>query len=160
MAKTCVLVVDDEPIGREMMAENLTYEGYLVVEADSGEAAWDLIDAEPARFHVILLDRLMPDMDGIALLEKMREAHPGLPVIMMTAFGSVDTAKQALKLGAHDYLLKPIDVDELLVTLRKVLQTRQLKQENLTLRKQLKTCLLYTSPSPRDRTRSRMPSSA
>ena len=116
MAKTCVLVVDDEPIGREMMAENLTYEGYLVVEADSGEAAWDLIDAEPARFHVILLDRLMPDMDGIDVLRRMK-ARPEtmhLPVIMQTGMTADSEVLEGLKAGAYYYLTKPFAADTLL----------------------------------------------
>jgi DNA-binding response OmpR family regulator len=116
LAKTCVLVVDDEPIGREMMAENLTYEGYLVVEADSGEAAWDLIDAEPARFHVILLDRLMPDMDGIDVLRRMK-ARPEtmhLPVIMQTGMTADSEVLEGLKAGAYYYLTKPFAADTLL----------------------------------------------
>ena len=116
MAKTCVLVVDDEPIGREMIAENLTYEGYLVVEADSGEAAWDLIDAEPARFHVILLDRLMPDMDGIDVLRRMK-ARPEtmhLPVIMQTGMTADSEVLEGLKAGAYYYLTKPFAADTLL----------------------------------------------
>ena len=116
MAKTCVLVVDDEPIGREMMAENLTYEGYLVVEADSGEAAWDLINAEPTRFHVILLDRLMPDMDGIDVLRRMK-ARPEtmhLPVIMQTGMTADSEVLEGLKAGAYYYLTKPFAADTLL----------------------------------------------
>ena len=116
MAKTCVLVVDDEPIGREMMAENLTYDGYLVVEADSGEAAWDLINVEPTRFHVILLDRLMPDMDGIDVLRRMK-ARPEtmhLPVIMQTGMTADSEVLEGLKAGAYYYLTKPFAADTLL----------------------------------------------
>jgi len=116
LAKTCVLVVDDEPIGREMMAENLAYEGYLVVEADSGEAAWALIDAEPARFHVILLDRLMADMDGIDVLRRMK-ARPEtmhLPVIMQTGMTADSEVLEGLKAGAYYYLTKPFAADTLL----------------------------------------------
>ena len=132
-----IAIVEDDAGQARQLGRILELEGFLTSHYASPLAALGAWAQAPP--DLVLTDLNMPDMDGIALLEKMREAHPGLPVIMMTAFGSVDTAKQALKLGAHDYLLKPIDVDELLVTLRKVLQTRQLKQENLTLRKQLKT---------------------
>ena len=132
-----VAIVEDDAGQARQLGRILELEGFSTSHFASPLAALGAWLQVPP--DLVLSDLNMPDMDGIAFLEKMREALPAVPVIMMTGFGSVDTAKQALKLGAHDYLLKPIDVDELLVTLRKVLQTRQLKQENLTLRKQLKT---------------------
>ncbi len=132
-----IAIVEDDAGQARQLGRILELEGFATRHFASplaALAAWLQVPPD-----LVLSDLNMPDMDGIAFLERMREAHPAVPVIMMTGFGSVDTAKQALKLGAHDYLLKPLDVDELLVTLRKVLQTRQLQQENLTLRKQLKT---------------------
>jgi DNA-binding NtrC family response regulator len=132
-----VAIVEDDAGQARQLGRILDLEGFSTRHFASplaALAAWLQVPPD-----LVLSDLNMPDMDGIAFLEKMREAHPAVPVIMMTGFGSVDTAKQALKLGAHDYLLKPLDVDELLVTMRKVLQTRQLQQENVTLRKQLKT---------------------
>lgn len=116
MAQTCVLVVDDEPIGREMMAENLAIEGYRVVEADSGEAAWALIEATPERFDAILLDRLMPDMDGIEVLRrmKMRPEMMHLPVIMQTGMTAESDVLDGIKAGAYYYLTKPFSADTLL----------------------------------------------
>ncbi len=132
-----IAIVEDDAGQARQLGRILELEGFATRHFASplaALAAWLQVPPD-----LVLSDLNMPDMDGIAFLERMREAHPAVPVIMMTGFGSVDTAKQALKLGAHDYLLKPLDVDELLVTMRKVLQTRQLQQENLTLRKQLKT---------------------
>ena len=116
MAQTCVLVVDDELIGRETLVENLSEEGYAVVEADSGEAAWRLIDAEPERFDAILLDRMMPDMDGIEILRrvKMRAEMMHVPVIMQTGMASDADVLEGLQAGAYYYLTKPFSADTLL----------------------------------------------
>ncbi|WP_153131270.1 response regulator [Dechloromonas hortensis] len=116
MEKTCVLVVDDEPIGRETLAENLSEEGYQVVEAESGEAAWRLIDAKPERFDAILLDRMMPDMDGIEILRrvKMRPDMMHVPVIMQTGMTADSDVLEGLQAGAYYYLTKPFSADTLL----------------------------------------------
>ena len=140
MAATAVAriaIVEDDAGQARQLGRILDLEGFLTSQYASPLAALGAWKQAPP--DLVLTDLNMPGMDGIAFLEKMRETHPAVPVIMMTAFGSVETAKQALKLGAYDYLLKPLDVDELLVTMRKLLQTRQLQQENLTLRKRLKT---------------------
>lgn len=116
MTKTCVLVVDDEPIGREVMAENLSDEGYSVVEAASGEAAWALIDATPQRFDAILLDRLMPDMDGIEILHRVKNRPDMMhvPVIMQTGMTADADVLEGLKAGAYYYLTKPFAAETLL----------------------------------------------
>ena len=116
MEKTCVLVVDDEPIGRETLAENLSEEGYRVVEAESGEAAWRLIDAKPECFDAILLDRMMPDMDGIEILRrvKMRPDMMHVPVIMQTGMTADSDVLEGLRAGAYYYLTKPFSADTLL----------------------------------------------
>lgn len=116
MEKTCVLVVDDEPIGRETLAENLSEEGYQVIEAESGEAAWRLIDAMPERFDAILLDRMMPDMDGIEILRrvKMRPDMMHVPVIMQTGMTADSDVLEGLQAGAYYYLTKPFSADTLL----------------------------------------------
>ena len=116
MTKTCVLVVDDEPIGREVMAENLMDEGYEVVEADSGESAWTAIDATPQRFDAILLDRLMPDMDGIEILRRVknRPEMMSVPVIMQTGMAADADVLEGLKAGAYYYLTKPFAAETLL----------------------------------------------
>ncbi|WP_346191518.1 response regulator [Dechloromonas sp. ZS-1] len=114
--QTCVLVVDDEPIGRETLVENLTEEGYCVVEASSGQAAWALLDAEPQRFDAILLDRMMPDMDGIEILRrvKSRPEMMEVPVIMQTGMSGDGDILDGLRAGAYYYLTKPFSADTLL----------------------------------------------
>ncbi|MGE5470767.1 MAG: response regulator [Bacteroidota bacterium] len=116
MAQTCILVVDDEPIGREMLAENLIDEGYAVVEADSGEAAWREIDTAPERFDAILLDRMMPDMDGIEILHrvKLRPDMMHVPVIMQTGMTADSDVLEGLQAGAYYYLTKPFSAETLL----------------------------------------------
>lgn len=116
MTQACVLVVDDEPIGREMMVENLLMEGYRVVDAESGEAAWALIDATPLAFDAILLDRLMPDMDGIEILRrvKRRSDMMHVPVIMQTGMAADSDVLDGLRDGAYYYLTKPFSADTLL----------------------------------------------
>ena len=116
MAQTCVLVVDDEPIGRETLVENLSIEGYRVIEADSGESAWRLIDAMPGQFDAILLDRMMPDMDGIEILRrvKRRPDMMHVPVIMQTGMTADADVLEGLQAGAYYYLTKPFSADTLL----------------------------------------------
>jgi DNA-binding response OmpR family regulator len=112
----CVLVVDDEPIGREILAENLAVEGYEVVEAESGEAAWQVIDASPERFEAILLDRMMPDMDGIEILRRVKQRADmrHVPVIMQTGMTADADVLEGLQAGAYYYLTKPFSADTLL----------------------------------------------
>jgi len=108
--------VDDEPIGRETLVENLTLEGYQVVEAASGEEAWALIDAAPERFDAILLDRMMPDMDGIEILHRVKQRHEMMhvPVIMQTGMTADSDVLEGLRAGAYYYLTKPFSADTLL----------------------------------------------
>lgn len=109
MEKTCLLVVDDEPIARLLISENLKQEGYEVVEADSGAAAWREIDAAPERFASILLDRLMPDVDGIDILRRLkkRDDMANVPVILQTGMTDDSDISDGLKAGAYYYLTKP-----------------------------------------------------
>lgn len=112
----CVLVVDDEPIGRETLVENLQEEGYEVLDAENGESAWKLIEQFPGRFDAILLDRMMPDMDGIEILRRVKTlpemAH--VPVIMQTGMTADADVLEGLQAGAYYYLTKPFSADTLL----------------------------------------------
>lgn len=108
-----VLVVDDERAHRLMLRAHLEDEGYGVVEAGDGQAALVQLDSEPV--DLVLLDQVMPRMDGVETLARIKAARPELPVLMMTAFGSIDNAVKALKAGADDYLTKPLDVEEVLI---------------------------------------------
>jgi len=116
LVENCILVVDDEPISREMLVDNLREEGYNVVEADSGERAWQLIDAAPEGFDAILLDRMMPDMDGIEILRrvKLRPDMMYIPVIMQTGMTGDADVLAGLQAGAYYYLTKPFSADTLL----------------------------------------------
>src|SRR5689334_1077719 len=105
MAKT-ILIVEDETVLRESLAELLTDEGYEVLQAGDGKAAYDLILQRPV--DLVLSDVRMPQMDGMALLQHLQKAAPETPVIMVTAFGTVESAVAAMRLGARDYLLKPV----------------------------------------------------
>ncbi|MCL2635883.1 MAG: response regulator [Betaproteobacteria bacterium] len=116
MGQNCILVVDDEPIGREILVENLAAKGYRVIEAATGEAAWKLIDATPECFEAILLDRMMPDMDGIEILRrvKQRDDMRYVPVIMQTGMSAGADVFEGLQAGAYYYLTKPFSAETLL----------------------------------------------
>ncbi|MGD2125231.1 MAG: FAD-dependent oxidoreductase, partial [Desulfobacteraceae bacterium] len=106
-----ILVVDDELVVRDSLKEWLEDEGFQVDMAESGEEALDKITKET--FHLILLDIKMPGMDGVEVLKRSKGMRPELPVVMMTAYATVETAVEAMKIGATDYLMKPFDPDTL-----------------------------------------------
>ncbi len=135
MAKGRVLVVDDEANARNALAEILRDEGYAVeTAADGFKALPKLRDFSP---EVVLTDLKMPGMDGVELMGKVREHDQEVGVIIMTAFGAVDTAVQAMREGAADYLTKPLNADELLVVLSRTLERFRLRQETRQLRERL-----------------------
>jgi heterodisulfide reductase subunit A len=107
-----ILVVDDELIVRDSLKEWLEEEGFFVDIADSGPAALAKLSKEA--FHLMLTDIKMPGMDGVDLLKKAREVFPHLYVLMMTAFATVETAVEAMKIGAQDYLMKPFDPEQMI----------------------------------------------
>jgi two-component system response regulator HydG len=133
--KPKILVVDDEPSHRKMLEAVLSSEGYEIVQAADGSEAVAAVEKE--YFDLILMDIRMQKTGGIEALKSIREISPGIPVIMMTAYASVDTAVAALKSGAFDYLTKPLDIDELKIMLAKALRHHRLEEENLQLREQL-----------------------
>lgn len=127
-----VLVVDDEPAQRELLAGFLAKHGYEVVTAADGRSAVARFEQEP--FDVVLLDQKMPDLSGLEVLAQVRRRSPETGVLMMTAYGTIETAVQAIKAGAADYLQKPLQLDELLHRLRQACERRQLLTENRELR--------------------------
>jgi DNA-binding NtrC family response regulator len=135
-ARARLLVVDDEPHQREMLSGILDRAGYQVETAADGHEAVRLL--ERGSFDLILTDQRMPGMEGIELLERVRGAHPSLPVVLMTAYGSVSSAVEAMKRGAADYLTKPFERDELLLVLDKVLRHCRLEDEVAALHGALK----------------------
>lgn len=123
-----ILIVDDEQSYRQLLS--LVFEGdrHQIRTATNGRDAIELIKREPV--DVVLTDVRMPDMDGIELLRSAREFQPDIGVILMTAFASVETAREAFKLGADDFIQKPFDVEELKLIVRKTLEKQQLIDEN------------------------------
>ncbi len=134
-----ILVVDDETIVRESLGSWFREEGYRVDTAESGQAALRLVGQNLGedRYDLALLDIKMPGMDGLELQTRLAEADPALSVIVMTAYASVQTAVQALKAGAYDYIVKPFDPDELSHLVRRVKEHRALMTENLRLKESL-----------------------
>lgn len=133
MSAAHILVVDDEPDIRGLVKEILEDEGYTVAVAENGEAARHALrDRRP---DLILLDIWMPDIDGITLLKEWAEDELPCPVIMMSGHGTVETAVEATRLGAYDFLEKPLSMAKLLLTVERALETSKLKQENIGLRR-------------------------
>jgi two-component system response regulator HydG len=130
-----VLVVDDDLKMRTLVARVLSREGYVVRGAETGQDALNMLDAWNP--DLMLCDIRMPGMDGMELLGRVQEAHPELPVVVMTGFGSVETAVEAMRAGAFDYFSKPFDLDELLIVVRKAVEHLQLRRELADLRKQV-----------------------
>jgi two-component system response regulator PilR (NtrC family) len=130
-----VLVIDDEEIMREILDTLLSREGYHVRLAASAAEGIELARSVP--FDAVIVDVMMPGMDGIAALDELKKFDDELPVLMITAFASVETAISAMKRGAFDYITKPFKNDEVLVVVRNAVERRQLKAENTALRQTL-----------------------
>jgi two-component system, NtrC family, response regulator PilR len=132
-----ILIVDDEPSMREMLSIMLAREGYDVLVADSRAAAAKVLSGAP--LDAVITDVKLPDGDGVEILRHVKAGSPETAVIVMTAFGSTQTAVAAMKLGAHDYLVKPFDVDELKIVLRNALEREELREENRLLKAEFRT---------------------
>jgi DNA-binding NtrC family response regulator len=133
--KATVLVVDDEEIMREILETLLGQEGYDVRVAESGAAGVAL--ARSASFDAAVVDLMMPDMDGLATLDELKRLDEDLPVVMVTAYASIETAIEAMKRGAFHYVTKPFKNDEVLAVLSNAVERRQLVVENRALRQNL-----------------------
>jgi len=127
-----ILVVDDEHLIRWSLEQSLKKQGYDVITAASGEEALRLVHDEIP--ELILLDIQLPGMDGLQVLEKVKEVDGEIIVVMVTALGVLETAVKAMRLGAHDYINKPFNLDELSIIVKKALETRQLRKEVAHLR--------------------------
>lgn len=135
MPKKQILIIEDEANMRHMLEVLLKRSGYEVKTAADGQEGLDAIERE--RFHFILCDIKMPRMDGMAFLKSAKGKLIDTTVIMMSAYGTVDTAIEAMKLGAYDYISKPFKTDEVLLTLKKAEERERLKNENLRLKDQI-----------------------
>ena len=130
-----ILVVDDEEAMRESLNDWLKEDGYEVGLAAGGQEAIDMVRDEP--WEIILLDLKMPGMNGLETLKHLKEVRPDAEILMMTAYATVDTAVQAMKEGAFDYLVKPFDPDEVEILIKKIVKHKELILENILLRKKL-----------------------
>lgn len=132
-----ILIVDDEENVRRMLATAFSLQGHEMHCASDGKAALSLFsETQP---DVVLMDIRMPEMDGIDALKVMRAQQPRIPVILMTAYAEVETAVEALRSGAFDYVIKPFDLDELSMVIQRALQLQEMKQEIRNLHKALST---------------------
>src|ERR671918_60133 len=130
-----LLFVDDEPALRSLMAERLAERGFEVEQTDSGERALQLL--EQFAFDVVVTDLRMPGIEGTRVIEAALERYPGIVAIVITGYGTVRDAVEAIKRGAADFVAKPFQFDELMHVLQKALEQRRLKSENAYLRSQL-----------------------
>jgi two-component system response regulator HydG len=134
-AKDTILVVDDDLAHRTMLKTLLSGWGYLIREADDGETAITAVRERP--FDLILMDIRMLKVSGLEALVEIKALNPAIPVIIMTAYASLETAVDAVKKGAYDYLQKPLDFDELRVKMERAMEHRRLKEENALLKESL-----------------------
>lgn len=130
-----ILIIDDEKAIRKTLSEILSYEGYKIEEAGDGEEA--LKKLKEKEFDVVLCDIKMPKVDGIEFLEKSREINADTPIIMISGHGTIETAVEAVKKGAYDYISKPPDLNRLLITIRNAMDKNQLVAEAKVLKRRV-----------------------
>ncbi len=131
-----LLLIEDEQAQRVLLKKILEKEGYTVSESEDGKTGIESFTNED--FDIVLLDQRLPDMSGLEVIERLKKISPIVPVIMITAYANVQDAVKAMKIGAFHYLNKPVDPDELLITIQKALDTLNLKRENEELKRQLR----------------------
>lgn len=130
-----ILIIDDEKAIRKTLNEILTFEGFKIQEAGDGEEGLKMFTANT--YDVVLCDIKMPKLDGIEFLTKVSEVNPDVPVIMISGHGNIDTAVEAVKKGAFDYISKPPDLNRLLITIRNAMDKNSLSKEARTLKKRV-----------------------
>ncbi len=137
MEKTQILIIDDEEAIRDAMSQVLSREGYEVKEAREAQEGLELFQRE--NFHLVFLDLKLPGMKGMDVLTRMKEVSPETPVIIITGYSSIESAVEAMKKGAFDYMPKPFTPEELRVITKRALENRRLLYENIYLRQELET---------------------
>src|SRR5499426_4887210 len=121
-----ILIVDDEPSNRNILSQELTHEGYSVLAACDGREA--LRKAESFRPDLIILDYMMPDLSGLEVLQELRKRENDTPVVMITAYGTMERAVEAMKEGAFDFITRPFEPDHIALVVRKALEQQRLKR--------------------------------
>jgi len=145
MAKT-ILIIDDEASIRESLSGILADEGFLALSAEDGQQGLSLLEDE--RVDLVLLDIWMPGLDGLEVLKRIKETQAELPVIMISGHGTIETAVQATKMGAYDFIEKPPSYDKIILSINNALDLARLKKENLILRQQTQRATQLTGNSP------------
>ncbi len=135
MAKKRILIVDDEENIRRTLSNILRDEGYEVASAADGDEGW--AEAQSGAYDLILLDIWLPGIDGLEVLSRIKKVKPMLPVVIMSGHGTIETAVKATRLGAFDFLEKPLSLDRLLIVTQNALKLRSLERENIDLKGQL-----------------------
>ncbi len=144
MAQT-ILIVDDDPVQRRLLEAAITRAGMVVVTAPGGQPALDLLNGPRGdQFTLVLLDLVMPDMDGLTVLGKLKLSHSELPVIVLTARGGIDSAVEAMRAGACDFLVKPASAERITVSIRNALKIGTLAGEVTRLKKRVDNRLDFT----------------
>ena len=138
-----ILIVDDEEVLRDVLEAVLRREGFDVVLAASGEEALSVLDGEEV--DLVILDIMLPGISGIDTLRSIRISNPNLPVIIITAFSSIDGAIEAMKHGAFHYIPKPFKNEEVVITVNKALEQRRLTRENERLKSELSDKYAYSN---------------
>ncbi len=143
MAQT-ILIVDDDPVQRRLLEAAISRAGMTVVTAPGGQPALEMIAGPRGdQIAVMLLDLVMPDMDGLTVLRKLRASHPELPVIVLTARGGIDSAVEAMRAGANDFLVKPASPERITVSIRNALKIGTLSGEVTRLKKKTENRLMF-----------------
>lgn len=143
MAQT-ILIVDDDPVQRRLLEAAITRAGMAVVTAPGGVPALELLNGPRGdQFTLVLLDLIMPDMDGLGVMAKLRATHPSLPVIVLTAKGGIDSAVEAMRAGASDFLVKPANPERITVSIRNALKIGTLTGEVTRLKKKSENRLAF-----------------
>lgn len=137
MRELDILIVEDEPFQREMLKDFLIREGHCISEAGSGEEALRLLSR--GSFDLVLLDFKMPGMNGLEVLREARKLNPEIDAVIITAYGTIETAVAAMKAGAKDYITKPIDFDELSILIEHIADHRRLIKENQILKEEVRS---------------------
>lgn len=136
-----ILVVDDELSIRISLGDLLRRDGYQVEVAESAESALEMLKTQS--FDLLIVDVKMPGIDGLEMLERVKEDDPDIPVVMMTAYGSIDSAVRAMRMGAYDYVVKPFDPLEIGMLVKRLLENQLIWRERTLLKHQVKICGSY-----------------